>query len=393
MAIDQANKQTVFGRYLMIGTILLCSMLTNMSVTVVAPSLPLMRLAFADAPEVLVKMILTVPALFITLSAPVCGVLLDQWGRKPVIMASIILYGLSGVSGYFFITLYGILAGRVLIGVAAAGIWTGFTTLIADHFTGSRLNQLMGLQPAVSGVGSIIFLTAAGFLADHHWRLPFLLYLFPFLLLPFAAFFITEPQKMTGRPIDPASQKPPAGMIKKVLPLYGVGFFGLMFASTISVQCPFFLRALGTMDSSRIGIALAIMVLFSALSAAQYHRQKDRFSFRQIFFMAFFAGAVGFYILSLSATYYHVLLALMVFGSGMGMGLPNANVFLVIAAPPQLRGRVLGGFTTSMFLGQFFAPLITEPAINSFDFKGGFMLFGIVMTIMALAFLFTRWKH
>ena len=39
------------------------------------------------------------PALFIAIGAPFASILLDRWGRKPVIVAALILYGLPGTFG------------------------------------------------------------------------------------------------------------------------------------------------------------------------------------------------------------------------------------------------------------------------------------------------------
>ena len=84
-------------------TILFGSTLTVLAATIISPSLPRMAAAFADTPnaEFLVRLTLTLPALFIAIGAIFAGVLLDTIGRKPVILVSLALYGIAGSAGYF----------------------------------------------------------------------------------------------------------------------------------------------------------------------------------------------------------------------------------------------------------------------------------------------------
>lgn len=104
--------------------------MTVMAAATLAPALPEMNRFFQDVPnaEFWVKLVLTMPALLIAIGAPFAGFLLDRWGRKPVLIAGLILYGLAGTSGFLPGSLFGILVGRALLGLAVAGVMSGFTT-------------------------------------------------------------------------------------------------------------------------------------------------------------------------------------------------------------------------------------------------------------------------
>ena len=115
---------------------------------------------------------LPLPALFIVIGAPFAGILLDKWGRKPVLIVTLILYGLVGSAGFFLDSLTTILISRAILGLAVAGVMSGFTTLITDYFSGPDLNRFLGYQGAFIGLGGVIFLLAAGFLAEAGWRWP-----------------------------------------------------------------------------------------------------------------------------------------------------------------------------------------------------------------------------
>lgn len=84
------------------ATLLFTSTLTVMAGATIAPSLPDMRNYFSSVEnaDYLVRLVLTLPALFIVIGSPISGVIIDRFGRKPLLAASVLLYGLAGSSGF-----------------------------------------------------------------------------------------------------------------------------------------------------------------------------------------------------------------------------------------------------------------------------------------------------
>jgi MFS family permease len=68
-------------------TLLLVSSLTIMSVITISPALPLMAEEFKDVEKaaLLVKLVLTIPALMIAIFSPITGRLIDKYGRLKVL--------------------------------------------------------------------------------------------------------------------------------------------------------------------------------------------------------------------------------------------------------------------------------------------------------------------
>jgi MFS family permease len=125
-------------------TLLLASTLTVMAGATIcrrqcyaiAPSLPQMQKHFegVENVELLVRLVLTVPALFIAIASSAIGIIVDRFGRKPVLIFSAAVYGLVGSSGFFSNSLLTIILGRAFLGFAVAGIMVSATTLIADYY-------------------------------------------------------------------------------------------------------------------------------------------------------------------------------------------------------------------------------------------------------------------
>lgn len=180
--MSHSNSNSVLTK----ATLLLVSTLTVMAGATIAPSLPAMQEHFREVGDAAlwVRLVLTLPALFIVIGSLVAGVVVDRFGRKPLLLAAAALYGSAGASGYVLDSLFHILIGRAFLGFAVAGIMVTATTLITDYYSGAARAAFLGLQAAFMGLGGVIFLSLGGFLADQNWRFPFLIYLFAWLLVP-----------------------------------------------------------------------------------------------------------------------------------------------------------------------------------------------------------------
>jgi MFS family permease len=250
-----------------------------MAATTIAPSLPAMNQHFEstvadpDLRDTLVRLVITLPALFIVIGSPIAGIIVDspgerlrqRFGRKPLLLISTLLYGLAGSSGIYLESLTTILVGRALLGLAVAGIMVSATTLIADYYSGSARATFMGLQSGFMGLGGVLFLTLGGALAQQNWHYPFGIYLFAWLIVPLIVLFIFEPHSV--EPISKRSshlyivggtemaiQPIPIGVMVVV---YGLSMLIQIAFYLIPVQMPFFLKGLVQAEPSQTGMALA----------------------------------------------------------------------------------------------------------------------------------------
>ena len=366
-------------------TVLLGGTLTVLAVATISPALPEMGLFFKDVPnaDFLVRLVLTIPGLSIAISAPFIGILLDRWGRKPVLILSVLLYGLAGTSGYVLETLPAILIGRSLLGFAVAGIMIGFTTLIADYFSGEQRNKFMGYQAGVIGFGAVAFLLLGGYLANIGWRIPFLLYLAAFLVLPGILFAIHEPKIQPDAERQGESEGSITFNYKSTALIYFIGFVSSLFFTLVLVQLPFYLT-LARVSVGQIGMALAAQALMAAVVSLGYQRFKARFSFQTISSLVFLTIGVGYIIIGSSVTYFLVVLGLLISGIGLGLLLPNLNLWLVSVIPPAVRGRAIGGLATVVSMGQFLSPIATQPVEQHIGLASVFIAGGGVMLLLAL---------
>lgn len=389
------SKDNRSNSWLIKATLLLASTLTVMSGATIAPSLPAMQEHFSGVANVdfWVKLVLTVPALFIVVGSPIAGQMVDKVGRKPLLFGSALLYGLAGSSGVWLDSVFAILVGRALLGLAVAGVMVSATTLIADYYQGDDRANFMGLQAAFMGFGGVLFLSVGGFIADLSWRFPFLIYLFSWLLVPTILSALYEPDRTSNQPVD--TLEPAANVafpVKLLILIYGAIFLQMLAFYLIPVQMPFYLEQLTGADATRTGLVIAFSTLFSAFASMNYGKFKQRFSFISILVIAFGLMGVGYIGIGLVSSYQLMLLVLIPIGIGLGLVMPNLNVWASNEVPNALRGRALGGLTTFMFLGQFLSPIVSAPVSNAVGLTATYGLTGVLLAVVG-AILWTSKKQ
>ncbi|NJL48509.1 MAG: MFS transporter [Leptolyngbyaceae cyanobacterium SM2_5_2] len=375
-------------------TLLLVSTLTVMAGATIAPSLPAMRQHFAEVPnaDYWVRLVLTAPALFIALGAPIAGTIIDRFGRKGWLALSVFLYGFAGSSGFLLNEIGWILVGRVLLGLSVAGIMTTATTLIADYYLGSARAQFLGLQAAFMGLGGVVFLTLVGFLADLNWRYPFLIYLVAWLFLPLILLVLPEPIRAQSGSASSETAVSESVPWRLLIVTYGIALVAQIVFYMIPVQLPFFLQELTGANASQIGVAIALATLATSLSALSYQRLKARSTFTGVYEIAFGLMGIGYLAIGKAQNYGMVLVSLAIAGLGIGLLMPNMTVCLTSSTPALFRGRILGGLTTSFFLGQFISPLVSQPLsqrlglADTYGLAGGLMLAMLAITLGVMTY-------
>jgi MFS family permease len=366
-------------------TLLLVSSLTIMSIITISPALPQMTKAFSNVKnaDFLVKLVLTLPALMIAVCSPIAGRLIDKHGRLKILWMALLLYAVAGASGFLLNNLYYILLSRAILGISVGMSMTIVITLIADYFEGMERQKFVGLQIAFMSMGSILFIGLGGILADVGWRYPFLIYLFSLLVLPLALMFLKEPAI-----IEKTNQ---ANQYGKSPPIIWMLFFNTMLMwiifFLIPVQIPFYLKNIGVQKNSLIGAAIAMSTAFSAISSFSYSRIKGRLSFLSVFSIGYLLMAAGFVCISISSSYWLVVVAMMLVGLGMGMMIPNTNMWVMRIVPPQIRGKEIGKLTTFWFLGQFLSPIIIFPVLQLLPLSATFMLAAACLLLMSVSFM------
>ena len=192
MAVAERQAGTLQGVLL-----LLPITMAVMGLIVLVPVLPAMMAHFRDVPgvEYLVPLMLTLPALCVALLSPVAGVVVDFFGRRTTLIASLFVYALIGIMPIFLESLTAIIFSRAALGAAEALIVISSTTLIGDYFHGREREKWLANHTAVASISSILLALVGGALGSFGWRAAFSAYGVSILFAVLLMIWTWEPQK------------------------------------------------------------------------------------------------------------------------------------------------------------------------------------------------------
>jgi MFS family permease len=398
------------------AALLLATAFALMSTAIPAPALPQMADHFAgqahhealprlvlgligliadqpDSPFIIKFFVLSVAALFIAIGAPVMGRLCDRWGRRPVLIASLTVFGISGAWGFIIDNLTALLISRAILGLAVGGIKASTIAMAGDYFHGTARNRFLGLQGSVMKWGGVAFLLIGSGLANTGWRVPFLVYLVAFVIAP--AVIARLPESRPQRPARPPGQRrepiPPlaAGTVFLAAFIGSVAFF------VTPTQAPFFVKqTFAELAPFWRGFAIVATNIVATITATVYFRVKARYSYGTVFSLIFLLIAAGYFIVSLANSYGVMLAGIALAGCGFGLIVPNQSAWILAIVPASRRGYAIGGVTTAMYLGQFAAPIIIEAFKAPGDPHAVFRnIAGVLLVLAALYFAAGRLRR
>jgi MFS family permease len=143
--------------------------------SLVSPILDTLATVYAVSPAVIGLMVTAITAPAIVL-IPIGGSLADWYGRRPVLIVGLLLFGGGGSALAFTTDFRVVLALRTIQGAGFAFTLPTLITTIRDLYGGQRESTGQGLRNATGGVSNALFPILAGGLVVVAWQLPFLLY-------------------------------------------------------------------------------------------------------------------------------------------------------------------------------------------------------------------------
>lgn len=279
-------------------------MLDMLALGLVIPVLPTLVLGFlggnaSDAAK-WIGIFGTVFALMQLLFAPVLGVLSDRFGRRPVILLSNLGLGLDYVVLALAPSIGWLFVGRVLSGITAASVPTGFA-YISDVVPAEKRAGAFGMIGAAFGVGFVLGPALGGLLGTFDPRLPFWVAAGLSLANALYGYFVLpESLPRERRRAFNLRRANPIGSL--VLLRSHPELFGLAFVQFVSylahevLPSVFALYAIYRFawSEGQIGLSLALVGVCSvAISAGLVQPVVSRLGERRTLYLGLFFGALG----------------------------------------------------------------------------------------------------
>ena len=314
------------------------------------------------------------------------GYLADRVGLAKVLIASLVLFIVAGVSGYFCSDIYTLLATRVFLGVGIAGISTAATGLMGIYYDGDERRRVMAVQSAFMGFGGVVLEIIGGLMADVSWNVPFLVYLIAVPILIAGLIAVRDVILPTGNGAAPA-QRFAEGSKAHMVVLYASIFMlmFLMFIVTANVS-----DILTSMDVSMTvcGFILALMGLTQVFTSLAYSRVRRIPKYQYMLLASFVLQAVAITMFA-SDSLAVLTVGVGIMGVGLGLGMPTITNNLSMMSPPAAQGKTMGIYSCLMNLGTSLSTVIMGPVIVAIGYTTSFHLAAVVVLLFGIAVLVT----
>ena len=372
------------------------------------------------------RVTLTMTAFFLpaVVAIPIVGALADAWRRRPIVLWSLLVYGLAGAAIGLVDSFAAVLALRAVQGCAFPGTLPLSVAVIGDLYRGGEATRAQGFRTSVNGLASIGAPLIAGVAAATSWRAPYGMYALAFLALAVCYVALPEsedspdgsgeaparidgsaerPDGPTDRASDSSDRSPDSGRLPAVDPTRAVAairevgdaltrpillvmatMFTVFFVRYALISfVPLYLASAFDAGETVAGVAVAIVGLGRFAVAPTAGRIVDRFDRRTTLIggLGVFAGGTA--LLAAAPNSLTLLLVIGLLSVGEGAYNPVANDFITAAAPTGVRGRVVSVLESGKTVAIAAAPVVFGAVLAASSFRALFLLGGGLAAVAA----------
>jgi MFS family permease len=358
------NLRLIFGVTLM----------AVLGVSSITPAFPVIIEKLDITPQS-IGMLITVFTLPGIVMTPLLGVLADRFGRKRILVPSMMLFGIAGVVCALARDYNLLLFFRFLQGIGAASLGSLNVTLIGDLFSGNDRTAAMGYNASVLSVGTASYPAIGGILASVGWYYPFVL---PIIAVPlgFLVLFSLKNPEPENQQNFKDYMKAAWTSIKKrqviLLLIVSTITFIILYGSFLTY---FPILAGGSFKANpvTIGLLMSAMSLITAASSSQLGRITKILSKKTLIKVTYLFYGLGLVIFTMIPKIGLLLIPIVIFGIGHGLNFPSIQTLLAGMAPLEYRGAFMSINGMVLRLGQTLGPVFMGLIFTVWGIKGTFL--------------------
>jgi len=361
-------------------------MLILMGGAAVAPALPAIGEAFPEYDSVMINLIITLPSLAIALTGIGIGMLADRFGKVRVLLISLLIFAVAGLSGFFLHDLYAILVGRFFVGVGIAGITCSSIALISEYYGGTSRIKVLSYQTAAMGIGVLILETAGGALADIGWQYPFLIYGLGFVIAMLTLVSMREPSHVSTDP------KITFTVMRKVdrkiiVFCYMAIFFAMLMMFILPSKLPEYMSESLGASALISGLFLGALGVCTAVTALLYRRISFIIDRRLMVSTGFFLIFISYVVFILPPSFVATFASVCIIGVGMSLITPPVVNMLAEQVVHSNSGKIMGGYSTLLSMGQFLSTFLIAFVMAQVHSLGvTFTAFGVMSALICVVY-------
>lgn len=351
-------------------------------------------------------LMLTLYSLMMFLCAPILGGLSDQWGRRTVLLISIMGMAIDYLFLAFAHTISLLFLARFIAGICGASITTA-SAYIADVSKPEERAQNFGLIGAAFGLGFIIGPVIGGIFSQFGTRVPFLIaaglslanWIYGYFVLP-------ESLKPENRRKFEWKRANPIGafmQLKRYPSLIGLLIALLiLFTAAQSTQTvwAYFTQELFSWNERQIGYSLGFVGLTVAIVQGGLIRFIiPRLGHKRSIMLGLLLYILGFTLFAFATEGWMMYLFMLPYGLA-GITNPAIQGIISTQVKPNEQGELQGIMTSLMSVSSIIGPLMMSYLFaqfthgeNSIYFPGAPFLMGAILTCIAAFICYKNLKR
>jgi MFS transporter, DHA1 family, tetracycline resistance protein len=336
------------------------------------------------------------------LFAPIIGNLSDKYGRRPVLLASLLGFGIDYIVLALAPTYSWLFIGRVIAGITGASFTTA-SAYIADISTPDTRAKNFGMIGAAFGLGFIIGPALGGLLAGLGVRAPFYAAAALCLLNALYGYFILpESLSKQNRRAFEWRKANPFGSLQFLRKTPGIGglafcfFLIYMAAQAVQGNWSFFTIYRFGWTEGMVGISLAVVgLLVGAVQGGLTRVINPKLGDEKSIYLGLFLYTIGLVLFGIANQGWMMFVFLIPYCLG-GIAGPSLQSTMAGHVQPNQQGQLQGALTSLMSLTTIFGPLIMNNLFKyfttdkvPFHFPGISFIVGAFFMLMSL---FIAWR-
>lgn len=306
------------------------------------------------------------------LFSPLLGNLSDRFGRRPILLLSLVGAGLAYLAMGLAPSLVWLFLARALGGLTGASIGTA-TAYLADVSPPEQRAQSFALVGVAFGLGFILGPALGGILGQLHLKLPFFLAAgLAFANALYGLFILPESLPPERRRPFVLARANPLGTLRTlsthplVLALCVPLVLSLLAQRGVENVWALYTEYRFAWEPRQVGLSLALVGLGTALAQGMLTRRViPRFGERRTLVVALGLGALGMLGFGVAERPVMMLAAIVLISLGSLAG-PALQALLSQAVPAEEQGLLQGGLTGLQSLVHIVAPLAMTQLFGAF---------------------------
>ncbi|HJF98978.1 MAG TPA: MFS transporter [Bacteroides clarus] len=375
------------------------SALTSLPGLAVSPILGELSTIFPHATELDIQMLTSLPSLLIIPFVLLAGKLAEKRDFIRLLRVGLWLFAASGVLYLFSSKMWQLMAVSALLGIGAGLIIPLSTGLISRYFTGEYRVKQFGYSSAITNMTLVVATAVTGYLAEVHWRLPFVVYLLPLISLVLSAYLKKNTVSVTVKQasaVIPSMQSAPVISGKygihirhliQLMLFYGVVTYVVL---AVTFNLPFLMEA-HHFSSGNSG--LMISLFFLAIMAPGFMLDNIvKLLGNKTKLYSLLAVAVGLLLIWISPTEWLIVPGCILVGLGYGIIQPLIYDKTVDTAIPQKTTLALAFVMVMNYLAILLSPFITDffQWIFHTDSQEFPFIFNLCITILTMYWAYAK---